>query len=117
MSVKLFTVVPCDRKTISKFIEENHYSKSINGCISDYCFALYDGNLLIGGAFFGRLAMANQYKRFSDNVEDVIELRRLCCIDNTPKNTESYFIGKMLRWLQVNTHIKSPNHRCNAITV
>ena len=25
-----------------------------------------------------------------------MELRRLCCIDNTPKNTESYFISKTL---------------------
>ena len=44
--------------------------------------------------------MANQYKRFSNNIEDVIELRRLCCIDDTPRNTESYFIGKALRLLK-----------------
>ena len=24
----------------------------------------------------------------------------MCCIDDTPKNTESYFIGKTLRWLK-----------------
>ena len=29
-----------------------------------------------------------------------LELRRLVCIDDTPKNTESYFIGKTLRWLK-----------------
>ena len=38
--------------------------------------------------------------------EDIIELRRLCCIDDTPKNTESYFIGKTLKWLLRNTSIK-----------
>ena len=37
---------------------------------------------------------------------DVVELRRLCCIDDTPKNTESYFIGHTLRWLKKNTDYK-----------
>ena len=27
----------------------------------------------------------------------------MCCIDETPKNTESYFIGKTLKWLKDNT--------------
>ena len=35
-----------------------------------------------------------------------MELRRLCCIDETPKNTESYFIGRTLRWLRKNTGYK-----------
>ena len=30
-------------------------------------------------------------------------MRRLCCIDDTPTNTESFFIGKTLRWLKRNT--------------
>ena len=36
----------------------------------------------------------------SDKPDNVIELRRLCCIDDTPKNTESYFIGATLRLLR-----------------
>ena len=35
-----------------------------------------------------------------------MELRRLVCIDDTPKNTESYFIGKTLRWLKHNTDVE-----------
>lgn len=105
-SVRNFNVLLCQRNDIKDFIEKYHYSRNINGCISKYCFALYSGNKLIGSAFFGEMSMANQYKRFSPNKEDVIELRRLVCIDDTPKNTESYFIGKMLRWLKNNTTIK-----------
>lgn len=100
LKVKNFKVVACDREFIKDFIERHHYSKSINGCITDYCYALLDGDILIGALFYGRLAMANQWKRFSDNPNDVIELRRLVCIDNTPKNTESFFIGKSLRLLK-----------------
>lgn len=107
MTVKAYKVLPCERKDISDFVEQWHYSKSINGCISDYCFKLMDGDVLIGGIIFGKMAMANQWKRFGEKEQDVIELRRLCCIDNTPKNTESYFIGKALRWLRLNTKIRT----------
>lgn len=101
-----FDVKLVTRKDISSFIEKNHYSGSINGCITDYCFALYDQEIMIGAMFYGRMAMRNQFKRFADNEIDVTELRRLCCIDDTPKNTESYFIGRSLRWLRDNTDIK-----------
>jgi len=106
MTVRAYKVEPVERKDIKEFIETNHYSKSINGCISDYCFALFDGQLMIGAMFYGRMAMRGQWCRFSKNESDVIELRRLCCIDDTPKNTESFFIGKTLRWLKKNTDLK-----------
>lgn len=104
--VKTFAVVPCQRAEIAAFIEKNHYSGSINGCIADYCFKLLLKDKMIGAAFFGRMAMAGQYKRFANTPEEVTELRRLCCVDDTPKNTESYFISKMLKWLKKNTNIK-----------
>jgi hypothetical protein len=106
MKVKDMKVSLCSRQEISDFIETNHYSKSINGCISDYCFKLTYDDVIIGAAFFGRMAMRNQYKKYSDKPEDIIELRRLCCIDDTPRNTESYFISKMMRYLRLNTAIK-----------
>jgi len=61
---------------------------------------------MIGAAFFGRMAMAGQWKKYGAVESDVIELRRLCCIDDTPKNTESFFIGAMLRWLKKHTSHK-----------
>ena len=106
MRVKEFEVETCSRNDIKDFIETNHYSGNINGCISTYCFRLLYEDTLIGAAFFGKLAMANQWKRFGESIDDVIELRRLVCIDETPKNTESYFIGKMLKWLKQNTNHK-----------
>jgi len=102
-----FTVEPVPRSEVAAFIEQWHYSGSINGCIADYCFGLYDGMQMVGAMFYGRMAMANQWRRFAEAPEDVIELRRLCCIDDTPKNTESYFIGWTLRWLKKHTNIKA----------
>lgn len=101
-----FTCSRVERNIIERFVETHHYSKSINGVMTDYCFGLYDGEELIGAMIYGRLAMANAWKKYSDNMEEVIELRRLCCIDDTPTNTESYFIGKTLRWLRDNTEVK-----------
>lgn len=107
MSCKEYSVSICDRKDIKDFVETHHYSKNINGVISDYCFSLKDKNgALIGGMIFGRMAMAGQYKKFSENAEDVIELRRLVLIDDTLRNAESYFIGKALKYLKKNTQIK-----------
>ena len=101
MALKGYYVKHVERKEIREFIETWHYSKSINGCIADYCFALYNPkDEMVGAMFYGRMAMANQWKRFSDNPDNVIELRRLCCIDDTPKNTESYFIGRSLKMLR-----------------
>ena len=101
MSLRDWTVQRVSRQDVSSFIENNHYSGNINGCISDFCYALYDTiGEMKGALFYGRMAMANQWKRFSDNPDNVIELRRLCCVDDTPKNTESYFIGKSLKLLE-----------------
>ena len=89
-----------ERSDIKDFIETHHYSKSINGCIADYCYALYHRDEMKGAMFYGRFGMANQWMKYGKCKEDVIELRRLCCIDDTPKNTESFFIGATLRLLK-----------------
>ena len=96
----------CERAEIKDFIETNHYSQSINGVRSSYCFKLLFNNEIIGAALFGTLGMANNWKKFAEKEEDVLELRRLCCIDDTMKNTESFFISRCIRWLKQNTQIK-----------
>ncbi len=107
MSVKEYKVTLCERNEIRDFIEKWHYSHNINGLISDYCFKLENNMQLIGGMILGRIAMRGVWKRYAENEKDLIELRRLCCIDDTPRNTESYFIGAVLRWLKKNTKIKT----------
>lgn len=101
------TVSPCSRSEISDFIENHHYSGSINGVQDNYCFKLERNGELVGAMLYGSLGMANAWKKYGEKPEDVIELRRLCLIDDTPSNSESFFIGKTLRWLQLNTSIKT----------
>lgn len=106
-SVKSFVVEVCGRNDIKEFIEKWHYSKSINGLKIGYCFRLMREGEMIGAMIYGEMAMANAYKKYEENEKEVVELRRLCCIDDTPKNTESYFIGATLRWLKSNSDVKT----------
>lgn len=106
--VKNFKIVLCHRSEVRDFIEYWHYSKNINGLTTDYCFKLLDeASNLIGAIIYGKIAMANVWKKYANKEADLIELKRLCCINNTPKNTESFFIGGTLKWLKKNTNIKT----------
>ena len=105
MALQGWYVKQVARKEITDFIETWHYSGSINGCIADYCYALFSpDDKMCGGMFYGRMAMAGQWKRFRENgaetESDVIELRRLACIDDTPRNAESFFISRTIKLLR-----------------
>jgi hypothetical protein len=101
-----YNVKICERNYIKDFIEKWHYSKSINGLHGSYYFALLDNNKIIGAMIYGKLGMANVWTKYGKKENDVIELNRLCCIDDTKKNTESYFIAKTIKWLKKHTNIK-----------
>ena len=109
-SVKEFQVFPADIKVIKPFIINNHYSHSCHITGSPVGFSLMHNNEVIGAMVYAYTAMVGQWKSFAEyGVEqenDMIELRRLVCIDDTPKNTESYFIGKTIKWLRKNTDFK-----------
>ena len=110
MSVTDFTVEYINRKAVKGFIEKYHYSKNINGIQSYHHFGLYTkGNFglpkMIGAMLYGIPSMPATAKKYNPiNPNRCMELRRLVCIDDTPKNTESYFVGKTLRWLKTNSN-------------
>lgn len=108
MNVKDFKCIRVSRDIIKPFVETHHYTKSIRSVTCNYCFGLYHHDTLIGAMIYGRPAIFNQQLRYnSKHPELVMELRRLCCIDDTPKNTESYFISKSLKWLRLNSNIET----------
>ena len=105
-AVKSFQVKPITIQEATPIITKWHYSGSTNGLLSEYCFGLFHKSHLIGSMIYGGMGMANVWKKYAEKRDEVIELRRLACIDLTPTNTESYFIGKTLRYLKKNTLIK-----------
>lgn len=105
MSIE-YTVELVERAVVRDFIEKHHYSHNINGLMSSYCFAMYDqDNHMVGAMIYGKLGMANAWKKYGNSIEEVMELRRLVLVDDTPKNSESFFIGRTLRWLKANTPV------------
>jgi|TARA_B100001079_G_scaffold92302_1_gene79157 hypothetical protein len=102
-NVKDFVVKPSNLRVTRAFIEKWHYSRNVNGLRISQVFGLFHEKNLIGAMIYGALGMANNWKKFVEAESKVVELKRLCCIDKTPKNTESYFIGKTLRWMKQNS--------------
>lgn len=98
-----FRVYLTDRKNIKGFIETHHYSHNINGVKSTFCFELTHGKNIVGAMLLGEPATRGVSEHYGKK-EKVIEIRRLVCIDDTPKNTESFFIGFVMRWLRKNTN-------------
>ena len=74
-AVRDFQVLLCDRKEIVGFVEYWHYSKNVNGLTTDYCFKLLDadGNM-IGAMIYGKIAMANVWKKYAEKETDLIEV-------------------------------------------
>ena len=112
MSVKDFTVEEVPRKSVKNFIEKHHYSHNVNGIQHLICFGLFkEGSFglpkMIGAMMYAIPSMPNTAKKYyPPDPSKCIELRRLVCIDDTPTNTESYFIGQTFKWLKQNTDIE-----------
>ena len=106
--LKSYVVELATIQTVSKFIEKWHYSGSVLGINNTFSFRLMrPSGEMVGAMVYGKMSMAGAYKKYGTKEIEVIELRRLCCVDDTPKNTESYFIGSTLRWLRENTVIRT----------
>jgi len=101
-----YTIDLIDTNLAKKLIKENHYSHSWTP--SRYSLGLFDGENLIGVAVYGFPVGRQTVKSITPNLEnkDVLELKRLWLVDEAPKNSESYFIGKTFDWLRKNTNIK-----------
>ena len=96
-----YIVEPVERKVIQNFIHKHHYSHNTNGIQQMECFALFrEGRFgfdkeMIGAALYAIPSMPSTAKKYNpDNPDKCRELRRLCCLDEAPTNTESYFISQ-----------------------
>lgn len=85
-----------------RFVKEWHYSNSCRSLMQTNVFKLLDiENNLCGVCIYGKLVSMTAGIKYG---EGSIELRKLCLIDDTPKNTESFFIGKTLKYMKRNTN-------------
>jgi hypothetical protein len=103
---ELYKVELIKKEIAKELIINNHYSKKWSSC--RYAFGLFQENNLIGVAVYGFPVGRQVVKSITNDLENnqVLELTRLWVEDGTPKNTESYFIGRTFDWLRKNTQIK-----------
>ena len=94
--------------TVRKFLKKWHYSDYVN-IQAKHTFCLFKNGKfdipeMIGVCIYTRPAGPSAGQTYYPEAPDrVLELRRLCLIDETPKNAESFFVGRTLRWLRQNT--------------
>jgi hypothetical protein len=94
-----YVVEPITSKMANGLVVTNHYLHRKASTM--FAFGLFDGMELIGTIIYGKPASPSLCKGVCgvDEALRVIELTRLWVQDKTPKNTESFFIGKTLRML------------------
>jgi hypothetical protein len=94
-----YQVKSIDYQDCKEWFLKKHYAKRIPSV--SYCFGLFQEIELIGVCSIGKpaspfLCIGICGKEYSDYV---YELNRLIVIDNLPKNSLSYFVGRVLRML------------------
>jgi hypothetical protein len=97
MSIKeRYTIKLIDKKLANKIQIENHYLHTRASCT--YGFGLFEAYKLIGVILYGNPTAPTTLDICGkDERKNVIEITRLWIKDDTPKNTESYFISNTIK--------------------
>jgi len=86
----------CRFSDIRHIFEKYHYKKGAMGGGISMCFAMFIDDLLVGGSVMGKPRHEKKYK-------NCIDIRRMACLDNTPCNSESWFLSQIIKWCASNT--------------
>lgn len=101
-SLQSMRVKECMFEDISHIFRDYHYKRDNMGGGIMLCLSLVWNCTIIGGVVVGKLRHDAAY---STDKRKCIELRRMACIDDAPKNTESYFLSKVIWFLRKHTDI------------
>ena len=90
-------ILYCEFSDIRHIFEEFHYKSDAMGGGISICFAMFIDNELVGGSVLGKPRHEKKYK-------NCIDIRRMACLDDAPKNSESWFLSQIIRWIASNTN-------------
>lgn len=98
--VRDMNLIQVDAKFARPYIATFHYSGSLPDS-SKYIYAGYLGNKLCGVIVYGMGAGKNQYTSIIPEIQNgqYVELTRLWCANDMPKNTESKIVSESLKKL------------------
>ena len=95
---------------VRAFLRKWHYSDYVNIQAKEVFGLFRDGAFLpemVGVCIYTRPAGPTAaQKYYPQDPDKCLELRRLCLVDDTPKNAESFFVSRTLKWLRKNTDWK-----------
>ena len=91
-----YKIAICEFSDIRHIFSEYHYKKDAIGGGISYCFALLHKGNIAGGAITGLPRHISKYP-------NSIDIRRMACLDASPKNSESFFIGRIIQFVASNT--------------
>jgi len=89
-------IMTCTYNDIRHIFEEFHYKKGHMGGGISVCFAMFINDELMGGSVLGKPRHEKKYL-------NCIDIRRMACLDKSPRNSESWFLGKIIKWITCNT--------------
>ena len=92
-------VVECDFSDIRHIFAAYHYKGSRIGGGITQCLAMVYENRVAGGMVLGP-------PRHSDKYPQSIDIRRMACLDDMPRNSESWFLAKGIKWIKRNTEAR-----------
>ena len=90
----------CNFSDIRHIFEGFHYRKGHMGGGISVCFVMLHKGELVGGSVLGKPRHENKYN-------NCIDIRRMACLDDAPFNSESWFLGSIVKWLISNTNYDS----------
>ena len=90
----------CKFSDIRHIFEDFHYRKGHMGGGISVCFAMLINDKLVGGSVIGKPRHESKYK-------NCIDIRRMACLDESPYNSESWFLGSIIKYLLANTDYDS----------
>ena len=91
-----YKIKSIDKKLANLIQIKNHYLKTHASCTQ--AFGLFEDEDLIGVILYGNPTAPTTNKICGNaHIKDVVEITRLWVKDDTPKNTESFFIGRTLK--------------------
>lgn len=97
---KLCEIRICKFSDIRHIFHEFHYKKYNMGGGISICFAMFLNGVLVGGSVLGKPRHEKKYK-------NCIDIRRMALIDSSPCNSESYFLGQIIKWVTCNTNYEN----------
>lgn len=86
----------CKFSDIRHIFEQFHYKKGAMGGGISICFAMFINDKLVGGSVMGKPRHEKKYK-------NCIDIRRMACLDESPCNSESWFLSQIIKWCASNT--------------